>query len=616
MRVSGAVVALAAITFLSLPRLVAQRRAGASAGADRALDGPTFAKDIAPILYQQCASCHRPGGPAPFSLLTYQDARDHAALIAAATAARRMPPWLPEPGYGQFANERRLSDGQIALIRQWVGSGAPEGDGAAAPPAPEFPDGWQLGEPDLVVALPPYHVPEHQSDVYRNLVAPAPITEDRFVSAVELRFGNSGAVHHARLMVDTTASSREADAHDAQPGFEGMDMSGMSVRTNAAIPDGFFVGWTPGKIPVRGPDDMAWRLRPGTDLVLQIHLPPRAQPEVVRPLVGLYFARRPPTRIPTLILFNWKIIDIPPGKQHYVVTDSYTLPVDVTALSLYPHAHYLATVMEAWARLPNGGTRALLRITHWDFNWQDAYQYAEPIPLPLGSTITMRYVYDNSARNPRNPNRPPKRVTYGPNSTDEMGDLILQVLPRTTQDRARLERDLASKYQSQDAVWYADRQMALGNLLALRGEYAGAIGHFRTALENRSDAGVHAALAGAVAATGDYAQALAHARVALQLEPHDPLGLAVLARIVAQHPDSAIRNAKQALELVERAARGMTNGDAVTLEAIAAAYAAVGASRQAKLAAERAVAAASRTGDEDLAVALHRRLEQYRALHF
>lgn len=618
MRPSGAVLAIAVVSSLSLSRPVAQRRAGASAPeyGRQGRGSPTFTKDIAPILYGRCAACHRPGGPAPFSLLTYQDARDHAALIAAATAARRMPPWLPDPDYLRFAGERRLTREEIAILQRWAGAGAPEGNPADLMPEPVFPDGWQLGEPDLVVALPEYHVAPHQSDIYRNLVASIPVSEERFVSAVELRFDNSSPVHHARLMVDTTASSRAEDARDAEPGFEGMDMHGMSVRTNAQIPDGFFVGWTPGKIPARGPEDMAWRLRPGTDLVLQVHLPPRAEPVVVRPLVGFYFARRPPTRMPSLIMFNWKTIDIPPGRRDYVITDSYTLPVDVEALSVYPHAHYLATLMEAWARLPDGTKRGLLRISRWDFNWQDAYQYAEPIQLPLGSTITMRYVYDNSARNPRNPNRPPKRVTYGPNSTDEMGDLILQVVARTARDQRILERDLAWKYQSQDAAWYADHEVALGNLLSLRGAYDSAVAHFHAALNSRSDAGVHAGLAGALASAGDFAQALAHGRIALQLEPHDPLGLAVLARIVAQHPDPAIRNAKRALDLVERATRGVAADDAVTLEAIAAAYAAAGASRQAERAAERALAAASRAGDEDLTAALQRRLEQYRALHF
>jgi len=548
-------------------------------------------------------------------LLTYADARDRAVLIAAATAARRMPPWLPDPDYVPFAAERRLTSEQLALIQGWAAGGAPEGEAADLPPAPTFPDGWQLGRPDLVVALPDYQAPAHQTDIYRNLVAPIPLTEERFVSGVELRFDRGGAVHHARLMVDTTSSSRAKDAEDAEPGFPGMDPGGMGVRTNAQIPDGFFVGWTPGKVPTRGPEDMAWLLRPGTDLVLQVHLPPRADPEVVRPQVGLYFASRPPARIPSLIMFNWKMMDIPPGKRDYVVTDSFALPVDVEALSVYPHAHYLATVMEAWARLPDGTRRGLLRIPRWDFNWQDAYQYAQPISLPTGSVITMRYVYDNSAANPRNPNRPPRRVTYGPNSTDEMGDLIVQVVARTPRDRRTLERSLAWKYQSQDEVWFAEREVALGNLLALRGEYDSALAHLGTALNNRSDARVHAALASALAASGDFTQALAHARIALQLEPHEPYALAVLALVVAQHPDPAIRNPRQALDLLARAEGGARNGDAETLAAIASGLAAAGSRRRATQFWQQAVSAAERTGNDALVDALQGRLAQYRAPH-
>ncbi len=567
---------------------------------------PTFATDIAPIFFRQCAVCHRPDGPAPFSLITYQDARDRAALIAAAVEARRMPPWLPDPGAVRFANERRLSDAQIRLIRRWVQAGVPRGNDANLPTAPEFPDGWQLGEPDLVVELPEYQVPSQGRDVYRNLVASLPIQETRYVTAVELRPGNPRVVHHARLMVDTTASSREMDAQDAEPGFNGMD-----VMSHAMTPGGFFLGWTPGKVPTSGADDMAWPVKPGTDLVLQLHVRPNGQPEVVHPLVGFHFAPRPPARRPALILFNWKAIDIPPGKKDYVVIDSYTLPVDVQVLGVYPHAHYLATVMEAQAELPDGSVRRLLRIKDWDFNWQDEYRYQDPILLPKRSTITMRYGYDNSAGNPQNPNRPPKRVTYGSNSTDEMGDLILQVLPRTPEDRDLLERDLAWKYAAQDATWYADRELARGYVLAIRGEYAQAIEHFRAALDNRADARVHAALAGALAGGGDLAQALLHAQAALQLGPGDPLGLAAMARILAQHPEPGIRNAKEAWALAERAERAVSAEDAVGLEAVAAAYAAAGARDRAVRLAERAIAVASRAGNDSLSAALANRLQKY-----
>jgi len=568
---------------------------------------PTFTRDIAPILYDQCVSCHRPDGPAPFSLVTFQDARDRAALIAAAAEGRRMPPWLPEPGTVRFANERRLTDAQITLLRAWAVAGAPEGDRADLPPAPEFPDGWQLGQPDLVIALPEYHAPAQGADRYRNLVAALPVRDTRYVTAVELRPGNSRVVHHARLMVDTTGSSREMDARDAEPGFDGMDL-----MSHAMTPGGFFLGWTPGKVPTRGAGDLAWPARPGTDLVLQLHVRPNGRPEVVRPVVGFHFAPRPPTRRPTLVQFNWKAIDIPPGKRDYVVTDSYTLPVNVQVLGVYPHAHFLATVMEAYAELPGGARRQLLRIRDWDFNWQDEYRYADSILLPRGSTITMRFLYDNSAGNPQNPSRPPKRVTYGPNSTDEMGDLILQVLPGTAEDRDLLERDLSWKYAAQDAGWFADLELARGIRLRLRGEYTQAIEHVRAALDNRADARAHAAMAAALADGGDLAQAWLHARAAVQAGPDDPFALAAMARLLAQHPDPAVRNPGEARMLAGRAERAMGGDDAMGLEAVAAAHAAAGARDRAARVMERAIAMANRAGDDSLTSALKARLEQYR----
>ena len=206
-----------------------------------------------------------------------------------------MPPWLPDPGTPRFLDERRLSDAQVALIQRWVAAGAPEGDSTDLPPAPAFPDGWLLGRPDLVVELPEYQAPSSGLDVYRNLVASLPIQQPRYVTAVELRPGNPRVVHHARLMVDTTASSREMDAGDAEPGFNGMDL-----MSHAMTPPGFFLGWTPGKVPAPGKPDLAWPAAPGTDLVLQLHVRPNGRAELVRPLVGFHFAPGPPARRPAL----------------------------------------------------------------------------------------------------------------------------------------------------------------------------------------------------------------------------------------------------------------------------------------------------------------------------
>lgn len=486
---------------------------GASEKDVGAADSLTFARDVAPILYRHCAACHRPNGSAPFSLLTYREVRDRAALIADAVESRRMPPWLPEPGYGEFAGERRLSEREIGLIRRWADEGAREGDPAALPPAPEWIEGWQLGEPDVVLALPRFTVPAGGGELFRNLVVPAPLGETKYVRAVELRPGNARVVHHARLMVDTTDTSRRADEADHGPGFDGMELG-----SSAASPDGFFIGWTPGRLASRGPDDMAWRLAPGTDLVLQLHLRPGAAPATVAPIIGLHFSDRPPRRIPTLLLLGSEVIDIPPGERAYVVSDSYELPVDAEILGVYPHAHYLATTMEAFATLPNGATRRLLRIPAWDFNWQDEYRYAAAVRLPRGTVLTMRYRYDNSAENPRNPHRPPRRVTYGPNSTDEMADLVVQLVPRDHDDLAALKRDIRWKHYAQETAGDAHRAFRAARAAHAAGQLEHAVRGYRESLQLKFDEPlVHSSLADALASLGAWQDAVAHLEQALRL---------------------------------------------------------------------------------------------------
>ncbi len=239
-------------------------------------DSLTFNKHIAPILFEHCASCHRPGGGGPFDLLTYRDVQRRLPLIADAIERRAMPPWVPEPGYGNFLNERRLSDEEIDVFRRWVDDGAIEGNPADLPPAPQWSAGWQLGEPDLVVALPEYAVPAQGQDIYRNLVAPIPVSQTRYVSAVELWWGGNRVVHHSRMMIDRTPSSRLFDERSPEPGFDGME-----IVSDADNPPGHFVGWAPGRIQVREPDEIAWPLDPGTDLVLQLHLRLTGRPELV-----------------------------------------------------------------------------------------------------------------------------------------------------------------------------------------------------------------------------------------------------------------------------------------------------------------------------------------------
>ena len=201
-------------------------------------DSLTFNKHIAPILFAHCASCHRPGGGGPFNLLTYRDVQLRLPLIADAIERRAMPPWVPEPGFAKFVGERRLSDEEIDVFRRWVDEGAIEGDPADLPPPPQWSTGWQLGEPDLVVALPAYAVPATGREIYRNLVAPIPVSETRYVTTVELRWGDARVVHHARMMIDRTPSSRLFDERNPEPGFDGMGIVSDADNPRGISSDG------------------------------------------------------------------------------------------------------------------------------------------------------------------------------------------------------------------------------------------------------------------------------------------------------------------------------------------------------------------------------------------
>ncbi|HXI39829.1 MAG TPA: tetratricopeptide repeat protein [Bryobacteraceae bacterium] len=451
----------------------------------------TFNKDIAPIVFHSCAPCHRPGEAAPFPLLTYEDVKRHASQIVQVTLRHYMPPWPPEPGYGNFEGVRRLSDAQIEQFARWVEEGAQEGHGADLPPAPHFTEGWELGPPDLVAQIPrPFTLPGGGGDVFRNFVVALDLKETRYVRAIELRPGNKRVVHHANVLIDHARSWRARDGADGQPGFPGMDLiteSGADFE-----PDSHFLFWKPGSPAQQTPDEMAWRLNPGDDLIVNLHLQPSGKAETVQPVLGLYFAKQAPRRFPILLqLEHDGAIKIPPGARDFSVSDELRLPVDCDVLAIYPHAHYVGKRIEAWAILPGGERRWLVRINDWDINWQAVYTYREPVALPKGTTVHMRIEYDNSAENPRNPNHPPKRVLNGDRSEDEMGHVWLQVLPHGGQDgrrdpRAALEEALMrrrlEKYPSDFVA-----NFNLGGLLQMEGKHQEALGYFEKALAARPD---------------------------------------------------------------------------------------------------------------------------------
>jgi Flp pilus assembly protein TadD len=348
-------------------------------------------------------------------------------------------------------------------------------------------------------------------------------------------------LHHARILLDDTDEVRRLDAKDHTPGFPGMDVPG------ARFPDGHFLGWAPGKAP--GREVYQWPIAPGTDFIVQMHLKPSGRPETIRASIGLYLTDDAPSRTPLMLRLGSKTIDIPAGENHYEITDRFELPVDVTALSVYPHAHYLAKEMFVRATMPNGKSATLLHIPNWNFNWQDEYQYTQPVSLLRGTTIEMHYRYNNSIDNPHNPSAPPRRVLFGSETTDEMGELLVQVLTKNAEDAARLRTQVARKNLLMDVAGEEKRiadlpgdfetYNALGVAYVQLGRVPDALDQFRTVLKLAPDhaqaaynigviamgenrvADAIASFERAIAARPDYAEAHNNLGVAFQAARRD-----------------------------------------------------------------------------------------------
>ncbi|AXC14331.1 hypothetical protein ACPOL_5075 [Acidisarcina polymorpha] len=502
----------------------------------------TYSKQIAPILYKNCSGCHHPGGSGPFSLLSYQDAARWGTVIARVTQSRYMPPWLPEPGYGEFADNRRLPDADVALIKRWVNSGMPQGDIVDAPKPPIFTSDWQLGPPDLILhSDSAMTVPASGTDLFHNFILPVPISETKYIRAMEIKPGSPQVVHHANVLIDRTAALRRAHPADWKQGIAGMEITVPSG--DSFDPDSHFLFWKPDSEALVEPEGMPWRLDPGNDLVLNMHLKPTGKPEAVSATVGLYFADKPATARPMLLqLEHDDALNIPAGDADFVVEDQLKLPADVDALGIYPHAHYLGKRMEGFAILPSGEKKWLILIPDWDIDRQSVYRFARPIFLPKGTVLHMRYTYDNSAANVRNPNSPPIRVKAGNRSVDEMGHMWLQVLPRPLRDSERDTRELLEK------AWMEDRlrkdpndHTALYNLASVEmndGDFKAAAALYQKALErNSNDALTLTALAAALDSAGGWQQARAEYEKALAVDPDDANARFDLGQLELRHED-------------------------------------------------------------------------------
>jgi Flp pilus assembly protein TadD len=526
-------------------------------GADRGVSAaPTFTKDVAPILFEHCFACHRAGQSAPFPLTTYAEAQPRARAIADAIGSRRMPPWLPAHGQPPMVGERRLPDRAVHILEAWATGGALEGDAADLPARPAAEAAWQLGIPDLVATVPePYRLEPGAHDVFRNLVFRLPASETRFVRALE--FQPAGApVHHAIIRIDRARSSRARDGVDGKPGFDGM------AAGEVQDPDGAFLGWAPGRGPISAPDDLPWILPRGSDLVVELHLMPAPTPTDVRPSIGLFFTDRAPSATPVLVVLGSKAIDIPAGATDYAIEDRFELPVDAELRSVYPHAHYLGKTMDVRAMLPDGTSRQVLSIQRWSFNWQQDYRLVTPMPLPRGTTLAMRFTYDNSAANRHNPSSPPQRVTWGQNSHDEMGNVGVQLVTRTAADATRLNAVFAQHAAQIDVAGAemlvraypanASHAALLGTALARAGRLSEAVPALERAIAlDRASASLENFLGGALLGLGRGAEALVHFQAAAALAPRDPRLRFNLARVLsaAGRHREAIREYSVALSL-------------------------------------------------------------------
>jgi hypothetical protein len=382
--------------------------------------GPTFSKDVAPIFQAHCQNCHHPGDIAPFSLLTYGDAAAHAGAIKLMTRSRQMPPWKPVDGCGVFDQPRVLSASEIDTIGKWVDAGAPAGNLNDLPRPLTFDSNWVLGQPDLVLSYPESYTPPATGDMYRCFPIPTELTQDQYVSAVDVHPGDRGEVHHVIAYIDTDGSSQKLDENDPGPGYTSFGGPGFSVtNVNAAT----LGGWAPGSRPIMLPDGIAYSLPAASRVVLQVHYHPHdAKPKPDRTEIGIYFAKTKPKKLLRILPLINTTFTIPPNDANYLVTASLPIPMPVaTHLWLVaPHMHLLGRKMNVTAGKPNGTFDCLININDWDFNWQGLYRFKDAVALPVGTRLSLGAYYDNSRDNWRNPNDPPKSVSWGESTTDEM----------------------------------------------------------------------------------------------------------------------------------------------------------------------------------------------------
>ncbi|MDP6928298.1 MAG: hypothetical protein QF412_01225, partial [Planctomycetota bacterium] len=444
----------------------------------------TFTEHVAGIIFNNCTRCHRPDNIAPFPLTNYKEVRKRARMIQRVVEDRIMPPWLPVKGHGEFEDTLRMDQKDVDTIIAWVKGGRVEGNSKLLPEMPDFPSGWNLGEPDLVVSMPKaFSVPASGRDIYRNFVVPVGLDEDKWLTAIEVRPSARAVLHHAIFAMDTSGDARRRDGADGKPGFSGMRGGGGFGRGgsrggSAGIGQSTsgLGGWAVGGQARHLPMGLARKLPKGADIVLQSHLHPSGKRESEKTTLGLYFTDKAPARTAVGIqmppMFGIRAnLNVPAGESNFTIRDSFVLPVDAQVLTAGGHAHMICKDMHIWATLPSGEKKSIFWIDNWLFDWQNRYQYRQPLDLPEGTKIDAVVTYDNSANNPSNPNDPPKRIRWGLQSTDEMGSVTMLCVAKREAD----SRELKNAYNRHVAEHFTGGSQGGGLLSGLAGMMASRI---------------------------------------------------------------------------------------------------------------------------------------------
>lgn len=438
----------------------------------------SFAKDIAPIVHNRCTTCHQPGQIGPFNLITFEDIQHRGGLIEQVINDRSMPPWKAGPADVKYLHDRRLTDEEILTLTTWIHAGMPRGDESQVLKMPTQEVGWKFGTPDVVIEMDQaFEVPADGPDIYRNFTIefPAHLQDKQlWVRGLDFQPSNPAVVHHALFFSAPSDLLKGKKSDDGKPGMPG-GIAALIARQGLRIPNvvqGTFKnmgGWAAGAELSLLPAGLAYAIPPKSSFILATHFHPSGKMEAEKSKVGLYLTTTPPDhtflpiQLPPLFGF-FKGIDIPAGKRDYQIEDSWTLPCDMVAFGVNSHAHYLGRTMHLTAQLPDGKELVLLNIEDWDFAWQEQYRFTEPLPLPAGTRLHAQIRYDNSAANPRNPYSPPRRVTFGEESTDEMGSISLMAYPK---DEANFE-SLMEQYRK-----HVRDQMSLKPLFSTRFKFLG-----------------------------------------------------------------------------------------------------------------------------------------------